>query len=87
MAGLEALGNGGARDEYRGGLAAVRREALARMRTEAAGPGANAKEEMPDEHTHGPVAPDAGRAAIVRRPQPRTTTGRARAHVSAGSLS
>ena len=31
MAGLDALGNGSALDEYRGDLAAIRREALARM--------------------------------------------------------
>jgi uncharacterized protein YbjQ (UPF0145 family) len=42
MAGLEALGNGGALDEYRDDLAAIRREALARMAAEAEGLGADA---------------------------------------------
>jgi uncharacterized protein YbjQ (UPF0145 family) len=42
MAGLEALGNDGALDEYRDDLAAIRREALARMATEAEGLGATA---------------------------------------------
>ena len=42
MAGLDALGNGSALDEYRGDLAAIRREALARMAAEAEGLGANA---------------------------------------------
>ena len=41
-AGLDALGNGGALDEYRDLLAAIRREALARMGQEAEGLGANA---------------------------------------------
>ncbi len=42
MAGLDALGNGGALDEYRDLLAAIRREALAGMGREAEGLGANA---------------------------------------------
>ncbi len=42
IAGLDALGNGSALDEYRGDLAAIRREALARMAAEAEGLGANA---------------------------------------------
>jgi uncharacterized protein YbjQ (UPF0145 family) len=42
MAGLDALGNGSALDEYRNDLTAIRREALARMTTEADGLGANA---------------------------------------------
>ena len=42
MAGLDALGNGSALDEYRGDLAAIRQEALARMAAEADGLGANA---------------------------------------------
>ena len=42
IAGLDALGNGSALDEYRDGLAAIRREALARMAAEAEGLGANA---------------------------------------------
>jgi uncharacterized protein YbjQ (UPF0145 family) len=42
MAGLDALGDGGALDEYRGDLAAIRQEALARMAAEAEGLGANA---------------------------------------------
>jgi uncharacterized protein YbjQ (UPF0145 family) len=42
MAGLDALGDGGALDEYRGHLAAIRREALARMAAEAEGLGADA---------------------------------------------
>ena len=42
MAGLDALGNGSALDEYRGDLAAIRREALARMAAEAEKLGANA---------------------------------------------
>ena len=42
MAGLDALGNGSALDEYRDDLAAIRREALARMAAEAEGLGANA---------------------------------------------
>jgi uncharacterized protein YbjQ (UPF0145 family) len=42
MAGLDALGNGSALDEYRGDLAAIRQEALARMAAEAEGLGANA---------------------------------------------
>ena len=42
MAGLDALGNGGALDEYRDLLAAIRREALARLATEAEGLGADA---------------------------------------------
>ena len=42
MAGLDALGNGSALDEYRADLAAIRREALARMAAEAEGLGANA---------------------------------------------
>ncbi len=42
MAGLDALGNGSALDEYRGDLAAIRREALARMAAEADKLGANA---------------------------------------------
>jgi len=42
MAGLDALGNGSALDEYRDELATVRREALARMTQEAEELGANA---------------------------------------------
>jgi uncharacterized protein YbjQ (UPF0145 family) len=42
LAGLDALGNNGALDEYRDDLAAIRREALAQMGCEAAGRGANA---------------------------------------------
>jgi uncharacterized protein YbjQ (UPF0145 family) len=42
MAGLDALGNGGALGEYRDHLAAIRREALAGMGRAAAGLGANA---------------------------------------------
>jgi uncharacterized protein YbjQ (UPF0145 family) len=42
MAGLDALGDGGALDEYRDDLAAIRQEALARMAAEAEGLGANA---------------------------------------------
>src|SRR5262249_22467225 len=42
MAGLDALGNGGALDEYRDGLGTFRREALARMAAEAEGRGATA---------------------------------------------
>jgi uncharacterized protein YbjQ (UPF0145 family) len=42
MAGLEALGNGSALDEYRDDLAATRRESLARMAAEAEALGANA---------------------------------------------
>ena len=42
MAGLDALGNGGALDEYRDHLAAIRREALARMGRAAAKLGADA---------------------------------------------
>ncbi len=42
MAGLHALGDGGALDEYREELAAARREALARMAARAAECGANA---------------------------------------------
>jgi uncharacterized protein YbjQ (UPF0145 family) len=42
MAGLDALGNGSALDEYRDLLAAIRREALVRMGREAEGLGANA---------------------------------------------
>src|SRR5262245_43792352 len=42
MAGLDALGNGGALDEYRDDLSAIRREALARMAAEAEGRGATA---------------------------------------------
>ena len=42
MAGLDALGNGSALDEYRDLLAAIRWEALARMGQEAEGIGANA---------------------------------------------
>ncbi len=42
MAGLDALGNGSALDEYRDDLTAIRREALARMAAEAEGLGANA---------------------------------------------
>jgi uncharacterized protein YbjQ (UPF0145 family) len=41
MAGLDALGNGSALDEYRDLLAAIRREALTRMGQEAEGIGAN----------------------------------------------
>src|SRR4051812_20076531 len=42
MAGLDALGNGDALDEYRDELAAIRREALDRMAAEAEAQGANA---------------------------------------------
>ena len=42
MAGLDALGNGSALDEYRDHLAAIRHDALARMGREAEGLGANA---------------------------------------------
>src|SRR5215211_6609999 len=42
MAGLDALGNGSALAEYRDLLAAIRREALARMKAEAEGLGATA---------------------------------------------
>jgi uncharacterized protein YbjQ (UPF0145 family) len=42
MAGLDALGNDCALDEYRDGLIAIRREALERMAVEADGLGANA---------------------------------------------
>src|SRR3954471_24025748 len=42
MAGLDALGNGDALDEYRDELAAIRREALDRMAAEAEEQGANA---------------------------------------------
>ena len=42
MAGLDGLGNGSALDEYRGDLAAIRREALARMAAEAEKLGGNA---------------------------------------------
>jgi uncharacterized protein YbjQ (UPF0145 family) len=42
MAGLDALGNGDALDEYRDCLAVIRREALNRMRQEAEELGANA---------------------------------------------
>src|SRR5919112_5797550 len=42
MAGLDALGNGSALAEYRDDLAAIRREALARMGREAEGLGATA---------------------------------------------
>ena len=42
IAGLDALGNGSALDEYRELLAAVRREALSRMAAEAEGLKANA---------------------------------------------
>ena len=42
MAGLDALGDGGALAEYRDDLAAIRREALARMAAEAEELGANA---------------------------------------------
>jgi len=42
MAGLDALGNGSALDEYRDQLAGVRREALARMTQEAEALGAHA---------------------------------------------
>ena len=42
MAGLDALGNGSALDEYRDELAAVRREAVARMMQEAKVLGAHA---------------------------------------------
>jgi uncharacterized protein YbjQ (UPF0145 family) len=42
MAGLDALGNGTALDEYRDLLAAIRREALVRMERAAQGLGANA---------------------------------------------
>jgi len=47
MAGLDALGNGSALDEYRGDLAAIRREALARMAAEAEKLGANAVVGLP----------------------------------------
>lgn len=42
MAGLDALGNGSALDEYRDDLAAIRQEALAQLGREAEGLGANA---------------------------------------------
>ena len=42
MAGFDALGDGDALGEYRGQLAATRREALDRMAADAAGLGANA---------------------------------------------
>ena len=42
MAGLDALGNGSALDEYRADLAAIRREALTRMTAEAEELGASA---------------------------------------------
>jgi uncharacterized protein YbjQ (UPF0145 family) len=42
IAGLDALGNGSALAEYRDNLAAIRREALARMAAEAEAMGANA---------------------------------------------
>lgn len=42
MAGLDALGNGSALAEYRDGLAAVRRDAVAQMIAEAESLGANA---------------------------------------------
>jgi uncharacterized protein YbjQ (UPF0145 family) len=42
MAGLDALGNGSALDEYRDHLVAIRQEALARLGREAEGLGANA---------------------------------------------
>jgi uncharacterized protein YbjQ (UPF0145 family) len=42
MAGLDALGNGSALDEFRDDLVAIRREALARMTAEAEALGANA---------------------------------------------
>jgi uncharacterized protein YbjQ (UPF0145 family) len=42
MAGLDALGNGSALAEFRDDLAAIRREALARMAAEAVGLGATA---------------------------------------------
>ena len=42
MAGLDALGNGTALDEYRDLLAAIRRESLARMERAALSLGANA---------------------------------------------
>src|SRR5262245_20545452 len=42
LAGMDALGNGSALAEYRDGLTAIRREALAQMAAEAAGLGANA---------------------------------------------
>jgi uncharacterized protein YbjQ (UPF0145 family) len=42
LAGMDALGNGSALAEYRDDLTAIRREALARMATEAEGLGANA---------------------------------------------
>jgi uncharacterized protein YbjQ (UPF0145 family) len=42
MAGLDALGNGSALDEYRDDLAAIRREALARMAAAAENLGATA---------------------------------------------
>jgi uncharacterized protein YbjQ (UPF0145 family) len=42
LAGLDALGNNGALDEYRDELAAIRRDALGQMGREAAGLGANA---------------------------------------------
>lgn len=42
MAGLDALGNGSALDEYRSELAEIRQEALTRMETQAAAHGANA---------------------------------------------
>jgi uncharacterized protein YbjQ (UPF0145 family) len=42
VAGLDALGNGSALDEYRADLEAIRREAIARMALEADELGANA---------------------------------------------
>src|SRR5690349_24287149 len=42
MAGLDALGNGSALDEFRDDLLAIRREALAQMAAEAEALGANA---------------------------------------------
>ena len=42
MAGLDAFGNGSALDEYRDDLTAIRREAIARMISEAEKLGANA---------------------------------------------
>ena len=42
MAGVDALGNGSALDEYRDLLAAIRRDALARMEQAALDLGANA---------------------------------------------
>jgi uncharacterized protein YbjQ (UPF0145 family) len=42
VAGLDALGNGSALEEYRADLATIRREALTQMAVEAEGLGANA---------------------------------------------